>query len=164
MTLKTLPLSLLLLASLFLPVLAGADDAGNPVTSVNRKVELLDRAIAAGEYPLITVENDRGATEGLPPVMRFYYERESEQLVAAFITAGHESWSKSFSYYFDGDENILKYLVVIDRMDDPPREAVLYDGKGGVLWKNTELPSAEPREILAFFRKAMSYQDVFSRY
>lgn len=164
MKLKTLTLCVLLSGSLVLPVFIGADEAEELAVSVNRQVELLDRAIAAGEYPVMILENHRGATEGVPPVMRFYYERETERLVAAVMTAGHESWSKSFSYYYDGDENILKYLVVIDRMDNPPRRAVLYDGEGGVLWKNTELPAADPREIRDFFREAMSYQDLFSRY
>ena len=158
---KKLSPVLIFLLLLFLPVKIFAESS---VSNVNSRVAAIDKAIADGEYPVIILENDMGPTEGVPPIMHFYYELETEQLVAAIMTAGHETWSKTFSYYYDGDENIQKYLVVIDRYDNPPREAVIYDRSGEVLWKNTELPISEPKEIRAFFRKAMSFQDVFSRY
>ncbi|MCP3922282.1 MAG: hypothetical protein GY714_06830 [Desulfobacterales bacterium] len=152
-------ISVVILLNLFVPSLFA-----NQIPLINKRVKEIDRSIKKGTYSVIKVENIIKSLEGVPPTIFFYYKPKDGKLVAVKIHVGHETWSKTFSYYFDRREKILKYLESIDRPDNPPKRAVIYDKDSKVIWKNIDKPKIGPYNIWGFFKKAMHHQIEFSKY
>lgn len=161
---RNIAVYILLLISLLFPVSLIAGENESLILAVNKNVAEIEKSIEDEKYSVIILNNVIKQIESVPPEIRLYYEPETLKLAGVVIVAGHESWSKKFEYIYDKDENILKYLEVIDRLDNPPRSAIIYDPKGDVLWKNIEQPEVNPSDIKDFFKKAMFYQNAFSSY
>jgi hypothetical protein len=136
--------------------------AADPIQAVNREVAGIQERIERGEIPFLEI-TDTVAHEGSPPQARLHYE--DSRLLAAFVTAGHESWSKTFSYWFYPDGTPMKYLEAIeDRPDSPPRRAVIYGADGAVLWRNTDEPAVAPSALRELFARLQELRQAFARY
>ncbi len=69
----------------------------------------------------------------------FNYEKDTFNLVCVKFTLPKEIYSIVYSYYFDDEEKLIKFLKVIhNRPDNPPREAKIYNEFGGIVWSNFE--------------------------
>lgn len=141
-----------------------ANEEKNQISTLNNKIISLENAINDGKYAMMRFDNIVEQIESDTPECRFYYDFDTYKLVAVIVDVGHETWSKSFYYFFDKEERIIKYLEFIDRPDNPPRTAIIYDSNGGVLWSNTDKPVVNPDDIKAFYKKSLLYQTEFSKY
>ena len=132
------------------------------VKEVNAQVAKIDQSIKQGMSYLGISYEFVGGREDAPPSFRFYFTESKEggpKLRACHISVGHETWREDIAYYFDSNERPLKYRTnYIDLPEDIPGAkdvfAVIYGGKGEVLWTNmVHRPSHRPQEILDLFRQ-----------
>jgi hypothetical protein len=136
------------------------------VKKVNALVATIDKALLAGEHPTLEIhENESIPTEGVPPRFKLYYEPEQQRLVAAVISVGHETWGTEFRYYFYPDGKLMKYTKTINgRPDNPPKQAMILDKNGAVLWKNTDEPHVPAEELVRLFGGLEKLSERFAAY
>jgi hypothetical protein len=157
----------LLLALAALPAAGASKGKGEPseLKKVNALVAAIDKAIAQGAYPELSVGDENWPHEGVPPRFKLYYDLGSERLVAAVISAGHESWSTEFRYYFYADGKLMKYTRTYDGRDDqPPKRAMIFAENGAVLWKNTDEPHVPAQDVLRLFASLCEVRTRFAAY
>jgi len=97
--------------------------AASTVEEINVKVDKIDKRINDKDDSLPSIETSydyKEPTEGVPPQFSFFFDRETRKLVACRVHVGHETWAKEFSYYFDENEDIMKYLEVIPASESGP--------------------------------------------
>ncbi len=161
---QTNSLIILLCGLLFLAARIPA--LGATVAEINDKVEKIQKRIQVKnkDLPHLDVAYDyNDATEGVPPGFKFYFDAESQKLTACLIHVGHETWSHDFSYYFDEQENVLKYLdVIFGDENKSPRSAIIYGKDGKPLWKNVDAPRLEPAEIRTLYRALQKTSETIS--
>lgn len=154
-------------AALLVAAVARAAEPGPAVEAVNKKVDAIEKRLSkGGDLPHIDTSYEyEDATEGVSPGFKFFFDSKSERLVACKIHVGHETWSKDFTYYFDEDGGLLKYLEVVSgREDNPPRAAIIY-GKGGKsLWHNLDAPRLTPEKIKAIYKSLQEGAKPFEPY
>lgn len=144
--------------SISLASYAGQDS----VESVNKDVASLQEEIARGDLPYIEI-NDIVVTEGKPPELKLHYR--GDRLIAAFVSVGHETWSTHFSYFFYDNGAPMKFTKVIQgRPDSPPRQGVVYDRSGKVLWKNIDAPPVDPARLHQLLSRLNQIREGFSHY
>ena len=161
------PMGALLLALAALPAAGAAKGKGEPseIKKVNARVAAIDKAIEQGTYPGLAVRDEDWPFEGVPPRLKLYYEVDKPRLVAAVISAGHESWSTEFRYYFYPDGTLMKYARTYDGREDlPPKRAMIFAENGAVLWKNTDEPHVPAADVLRFFASLRDLRARFAAY
>ncbi len=154
----------LIFTVVILTVRSYASEVKDQIVLTNKKVKAIERNLKNGKYSLISLKNIIQEIESVPPIINLYYSYTTNKIVVAKIEVGHETWSKSFSYYFDQKEKIIKYLEIISRPDNPPKRAIIYGSDRSIIWKNTIEPTIDSKEIRDFFKKAMFFQTEFSKY
>ena len=138
---------------------AGGED---PIQQVNAQVAEISDAIASGELAVVEM-NEVVESEGSPPDLKFYYRQD--RLLAVQVDVGHETWSNRFSFYFYENGQIMKFLkTTLDRPDNPPKLAVIYEPDGSVLWKNTDDTYIDPDELKALFDRYQATKGKFLDY
>lgn len=142
------------------PAASAADD---PVAEVNRQVSRIEESIAGDRLAALSVVSEETA-EGVPPEIRFHAGADG-RLVAASITAGHESWQSKISWYFFENGKAMKYLrIITGRSDQPEREAVVYGREGQVIWKNVDEPLVDAEDLRRAYRAIAAVRKAASRY
>lgn len=118
-------------------------------------------------FPFIESKiNYSNPTEGVPPEIRFYFN-DKNLLTAAEIHVGFETWGKTFYYFFDEKEKIMKYLCVIQGGPAGPglskeRSAVIFNPEGKIIWKNMDDENIGLEKILKLFKLLRECEDSFS--
>jgi hypothetical protein len=134
------------------------------VKQVNALVAAIDGSLKKGEYPSLDID-EKTESEGKPPSFKLYYDPSKDRLAAAVVSVGHETWLNEFRYYYYPDGKPMKYTKTTkDRPDNPPKQAVIFDKRGKVLWKNTDAPRGAADEIFRFFNKLEEMRKVFVEY
>lgn len=134
------------------------------IKRVNGLVAAIDGLVKKGEYPSLDID-EKTVSEGAPPSFKFYYDPSKDRLVAAVVSVGHETWLNEFRYYYYPDGKPMKYTKTTqERPDNPPKQAVIFDKHGSVLWKNTDAPRVPADDILRFFNKLQEMRKVFAEY
>ncbi len=142
---------MVIIAFLILMASGQSSFASDDMERINLKVKQILRDIEKDEFPVVVMRFDNLVSEGSPPDFKFYYK--NDKLIACQIDVGHETWGIRFSYFFDEDGRIIKYLKeVSSRPDNPPRKAIFYDKKGDVIWSNIKKPPVKAEEILKHFK------------
>ncbi|MCL2713355.1 MAG: hypothetical protein FWD68_01850 [Alphaproteobacteria bacterium] len=141
--------------------------AASLVEEINAKVEGIDKRIKDGDFGILSVEQ-KIESEGAPPSFSFYYDRGTERLIACEVSVGFETWSRQYFYYFDDNENVMKYLEVIPASTlggpGPRREGMIF-GKDEVLWTNLQQPPRQPPgTIKELYHGLMKASYSFSRW
>ena len=140
--------------------LAGTDE----VKRINSLVAAMDDSLKTEHYAELTIA-EQGLSEGVPPRITFYFNREQGGLAAAIVSVGHETWSNEFRYYFYPNGKPMKYAKVTDgRPDNPPKEAMIFDRNGKTVWKNTEEPQVAVDDLQELFKKLEWIRLKFSEY
>jgi len=145
--------------------------AASTVEEINVKVDTIDKRIKDKDKTLPSIETSydyKDATEGVPPQLSFFFDIETKKLVACMVHVGHETWSKEFSYYFDENEDIMKYLEVVPTSESGPsasRAAIIYGKDRKVLWENLQAsPRQAPEKIKALYQALSKAGDEFAPY
>lgn len=108
--------------------------------------------------------------EGYYPTLKFYYGFNNDNLIphliALYVVAGHEVWSKEFRYYFDEEEKIIKYreFVPEGQVHKPYHFEIIYDVDGNILSKNIDNPEVQPNKIKMMFKDIITASHKFSQY
>lgn len=134
---------------------------------INKKVtkieEEIKKFIPNESLEYLEVNIEPVSLEASPPSLRFYYGNNN--LIALYVTVGHETWVKRFHYFFDEHGNPLKYLEIIEgRKTEPERFAIIYETDGSILWKNTDDPIIQPKKIQLLFTELINSSYEFTRY
>lgn len=156
---------IVVLAALITSGQVAAADRPESVKKINAVVAAIDKQIEANELSFLQVEyKTKEPTEGVPPSFKFFYA-EDGKLVSCEVHVGHETWAKVFNYYFDASEMPLKYKeTVIGREDKPAPGAIIYGGKGHILWKNMEETRVVPKDIVDIYHSITKRLDAFAPY
>lgn len=157
--------ALALLGSGFYSTLLPNEANASTLETINRTCSQQEKKINKGTLnasSLIIKNEQIQVSEGVLPTLTIYHM--NDRPIAAYITAGHETWSKSFYYCFDKKGRIMKYLEVIDRPDNPPRRAIIYNPDGSVIWKNIDEAEVSPQKIVNLFKTLQSHMKAFSSY
>jgi hypothetical protein len=154
-----------LLLGLAAPTPSHAGLGSDIIQQINQSVAGIDKAIQSGDLPYISISEESG-TEGLPPAYKMYYSRNGDgKLIAAVVSVGHESWGNTFSYYFDDQQRVMKYLKTCEgRSDCPPKTAIIYGTNGKIVWKNTEEPAVPPSQIVTIYTAITQLRMPLSQY
>ncbi|MDD2734869.1 MAG: hypothetical protein PHF56_13085 [Desulfuromonadaceae bacterium] len=152
----------ILLIFIFLSLSFVSHAKQDPIETVNKHVAILQAKISRGELPFIEI-NDVAVTEGKPPEFKLYYSGNS--LIAALISVGHESWSVRFSYFFYEDGTPMKFTKVVQgRSDIAPRQGIIFDRNGKILWSDISVPPVDPAHIQDIFHRFSQLRGRFSEY
>jgi hypothetical protein len=151
------------------PSALGADRITDPTRSIkdiNAKVAMIEKQISAKGLPHLDTQYEYDeATEVSPPSFKFFFSPEDDVLIACEVHVGHETWGHTFTYYFDSDGSPLKYReAVLGREDKPEPRAIIYDSKGGVLWKNVDEARLAPQEIVLLYKLLSKRSQAFVAY
>lgn len=121
------------------------------VKIVNSSVASVEDSIQAGVYASLEI-NEVSTSEGSPAALTMFFK--GQRIVMINASVGHETWINEFKYYYYSNGKPMKYLKSTkDRPDNPAREAVIYNDKGEMVWKNTDLPEVSPSELYEVFTK-----------
>jgi|WetSurMetagenome_2_1015567.scaffolds.fasta_scaffold289463_2 hypothetical protein len=143
---------------------SGTGTGTDEVKRINALVAAMDDSLKTEHYAVLTIA-EQGISEGVPPIITFYFDREKGGLAAAIVSVGHESWSNEFRYYFYPDGKPMKYTKAADGLpDNPPKKAILFDRNGKTVWKNTEEPQVAVEDLRALFKKLEGIRTQFSEY
>jgi hypothetical protein len=138
-----------------------AESDSTIVVNVNKLVAAVDDTISRGEYKTLKME-EISDVEGSPATLQFFFK--SDKLISVIVTTGHEAWTSEYRYYYYSNEMPMKYLHIIkDRPDNPPRRGVIFDGKGSIVWKNTET-KVDPFYLSKLFKTIQDIRLKFSVY
>jgi hypothetical protein len=139
---------------------AGTDE----VKRINALVAAMDDLLKTEHYAELKIA-EQGVSEGAPPGITFYFDREQGGLAAAVVSVGHETWSNEFRYFFYPNGKPMKYTKATDgRPDNPPKEAIIFDQNGKPRWKNTQEPQVAEDDLLALFKKLEVIRTKFAKY
>lgn len=148
-----------LLISIFLPVDSAEKDV---IKNVNKIVDEIEKNINSGDLSNFKIENET-ELEISAPTINIYYKGDT--LYCIKIRAHHETWSTLYSFYFRKNKAPLKYLKVIEnRLDKPPKEAIIYNEDGSVLWQNVKEPNVGFKEILDMYNSLLAIMAKSTKY
>jgi hypothetical protein len=140
------------------------------IKEINKITANLEGNIDSNQlFPFIESKiNYNDATEGVSPEIRFYFD-EKNLLIAARVEVGFETWGKTYYYFFDGAEKIMKYLCVTQGGPAGPwptknRTAIIFNPEGKILWKNTEPDEIGVAKVLKLYSLLMECEDQFSHF
>jgi len=154
-------LILLLIYSLTISTLSYADVTSD-IKVANLKVSKIEKI--KEDFDIITIKLLTEQLESVPPEVIFYYNSENEKLAMVHVSVGHETFLTTHTYYFQKDK-ALKYLKeIVGRPDNPKKEAIIYDAKGNILWKNIEKPIMSGEKLLDLFKSNMAMLNDFAKY
>jgi hypothetical protein len=157
-------MSLLAILTLSTISCSGTGAGTDEVKRINALVAAMDDSLKTEHYAELKID-EQGLSEGVPPKITFYFDREQGGLAAAVVSVGHETWSNEFRYYFYPNGKPMKYTKATDgRPDNPPKEAILFDRNGKTLRKNTQEPQVAIEELLALFKKLEAIRMQFAKY
>lgn len=132
------------------------------IRAVNKQVREIEKI--KSELATVTVEVDVGEREGVPPVLVYYYDQHRKELVMLRSEAGHEMFLTRYTYYFN-QGHIIKYLKeTVSHLEMPPKQAIIYNSHGGVLWKNTDSPVVSVTDVLKIFKLNLNALEAFNQY
>lgn len=152
---------LLIVCCFFLSSYLWADN-GSDIQLINKKVADIEKNKRQLNYFEVAIHSEE--IESVPPIARFYYSLKTENLLILQVDVGHEIFLNRFTYYFDNDVLIKYVKESLNHPDAPPKEAVIYNDSGLVLWKNTNEPLLDSRQIQNLFMLNMNALKSFSRY
>jgi hypothetical protein len=137
--------ALIVYAQTISPFCFSSVDSNKMISKINQKVHRLEQRIANNELQMFSIEHFT-FHESAPAKVQFHFENEKLRVV--YLKIAHETWLNKFCYYFDEDENIMKFLkITLYRDDNPPRKAIFYNKDGGIIWKNTENSPLDPKVL-----------------
>ena len=126
-------------------VCVSMDDSNKKILEINHDVMMLEQSLESGLFQKISIEHDY-FLESAPAQINFYLDKE--RLRAVYIRIAHETWENKFCYYFDKDENIIKFLkIILYRGDKNPRKSIFYNKDGSIIWKNIEKCPVDPKVL-----------------
>lgn len=154
---------LILLLALCLPLqLTATEQNAAAIKAVNQVVAALEKSKDA-LYKL-EILLDVGEQEASPPDIKYYFNPETMKPVILQVDVGHEVFSTRHCYYFENNK-VIKYLKEqINHPDSPPKEAIIYDKDGTILWKNLDEPAASEQQVKELFTNAMRAIEAFASY
>ncbi len=153
----------MLVGLLFAGFSLSASVRAQTVQQVNEAVAITQRNIQHDKYPYIRVSYENLVSEGSPALFRFYEGPQSDQLVAVIISTGFETWANVHTYYFDPQGRIQKVLKVVSgRPDNPPRQALIYNAQGNVIWQNMAEPYWPVSKIKRLYHTIRAAQHAFA--
>lgn len=149
----------ILLISIFLPADSAEKDV---IKNVNKIVEGIESSINSGDLSYFKIENETELEISAPTIYLYY---KGDTVYCIKIRAHHETWSTLYSFYFRKNKNPLKYLKVIEsRPDKPPKEAIIYNKNGSILWQNVKEPNVGFKEILDMYYSLLSIMAKSTKY
>ena len=160
---------LILLCSKHEEIYAGSAEK---IKLINDKVQKIEKAIEEG-LDSLKIE-DLSMDEGYLPTLEFYYgfnndfnnDNLTTNLIALYVTAGHETWLKAYRYYFDEDGRVIKYMEYVPegQVHKPYHFEIIYDVDGNILSKNIDNPEVQPNKIKMIFEDIITACGKFSKY
>ena len=111
----------------------------NRINSVNEMVAKIEKKIKEKAYTAITI--DYVVFEGSGPLIKFYShfddKKEIFSLTCVKFEIPFEVYYNEYSYFFDKEGKILKFIKnTVNRPDNPPKQAIIFDKEGKIIWSN----------------------------
>lgn len=157
----------LLLQGLLSLVLVASAQAITP-EQIDQKLKPVLKDIQEGEKYVCLATSYEVTSEGVPPRFKFYiadYGKPNSYLVVCEVVVGHETWSKTFFYYFDAQARCLKYTETVSGHEEHHRPLTLYfDEQGRPLGKAGEAPRVHPGELVKLYRLFQTHTQSFYGY
>jgi hypothetical protein len=146
----------------FFAVILCAHIEGSTIKAINATVASIDDSVKAGLYSSLNI-NEETIAEGSPTKITLFFIGERIVLVTASV--GHEIWLSKFNYYYYPNGQPMKYIKeIIDRPDNPPKQAILYNDSGNVIWKNIDAPIVQTTQMYELFAKLQKIRRELSGY
>jgi hypothetical protein len=153
---------ILLLALCFPLQLTAIEQNASDIKAVNQAVATLEKS--KDTLYILEIKLHVSELEATPPDVKYYFNPETMKPVILQVDVGHEVFSTRHSYYFKNNK-VIKYLKEqINHPDSPPKEAIIYNKDGAILWKNINEPAVSEKQVKELFANAMSAVKAFSAY
>lgn len=141
--------------------LACADEKSD-INDINSKVSKIEAS--KNNLNILELKLHTSELEAAPPEIKYFYKSGTNELVKLQVSVGHETFVSQHSYYYS-NELIIKYLKeTLNHPDSPPKQAIIYNNTGDILWKNTDEPAYNSKAALDLFKLNMQSLKSFTKY
>jgi len=131
-----------LLFCLFLSQIYSNSSITNQIKLVNSEVSKIKREVKENrDITTFNIKYSGMFYESGSVNINFYSlyqaEKKSFSLVCVKFLIPKEVYSNEYSYYFNKDEKLIKFIKeTLHRPDTPPKQAIIFNENGQILWSN----------------------------
>jgi len=136
--------------------------SGAEIKAINEKVAEINKM--KDDLNALELKLHTGEFESVPPEVKYYYLPDNLELVMLEVSVGHETFVTKHSYYFSHNLAIKYIKEILHRADNPPKQAIIFDSDGTILWKNMDEPVMDSSKVIELFNLNMNALKAFAKY